>query len=284
MNKLKLLLVPFAFQVFGLTVAYADAPKLDIKCYSVASTRDFGYCTHQVKGSTNHEVLYYLHGAGSSEYEWQNSTALSNVYEAWGTNAPAVITISYGRTWMLAEKNDSSYSGLLEHFTEVAMPWAEKQLGYVPTSRILIGLSMGGFNASQLYLKRPGLFRKVELLCPLITNVSPYDSYDAINAYTQRTRAQPNQVARALNLTQTYYPNAAIWNQAAPIALANATVSSASAPIFVSVGAQDEYGFFEGAKAFADQVTAKGGMAKFILVQGGHCSFDAAAAVEFITQ
>jgi pimeloyl-ACP methyl ester carboxylesterase len=284
MNKFKLLVVAFLFQSFGLTLAYADVPNLQIQCYSVGSTRDFGYCIHKIKDSKSTDVLYYLHGAGSSEYEWQSLAALPKIYAAWGANAPAVISVSYGATWMLAEKNNSGYSGLFEHFTQNAMPWMEKYLGFTPTRRMIAGLSMGGFNASQLYLKKPGLFARAAFLCPAITSVSPYASSADIEAYVERTGASWAYVNRAMYLSQTYYPTSADWDKAAPVALASQVVTADSAPVFVSVGAQDQYGFQEGAKAFYDAIVAKGASAQWSLVQGGHCSFDVDAAVAFMTK
>lgn len=284
MNKMKVLFAALLFQSFSFAPAQANVPNLQVQCYSVSSTRNFGYCIHKMKDSTSTDVLYYLHGAGSSEYEWQYLGALSKIYAAWGANAPAVISVSYGATWMLAEKNGSGYSGLFEHFTENAMPWMEKQLGFTPTHRMLAGLSMGGFNASQLYLKKPGLFSRVAFLCPAMTSVSPYASSADIEAYVTRTNASWAYVNRALYLSQTYYPTSADWDKAAPVALASQVVTADSAPVFVSVGAQDQYGFQEGAKQFYDAIVAKGASAQWSLVDGGHCSFDVDAAVTFITK
>lgn len=283
MNKINIALFAFFFNFFGLTIAYAELPDMNIECHGVRSTYNFGYCVHQVKGSVSKDVLYYLHGVGSSEYEWQNNAALAKIYETWGANAPAVITISYGSFWLLSEKSEDT-RGLFEHFIGNAMPWAEKVLKFTPEKRMLSGASMGGFNASQLYLKQPTMFTKVAMLCPAITSVSPYASKADVDAYIERTHATRSYVNRAIYLSQMYYPTEAAWAKADPVANANQVVNNTFPAALITIGNQDEYGFQEGAKALADAITAKGGSAQWSLVEGKHCTFDVPAAISFLTQ
>ena len=127
------------------------------------------------------------------------------------------------------------------------------------------------------------MFTKVALLCPAITSLKPYAHDQEINDYIARTGAYRANVNNTLYLMQGYYQTDSAWNRAAPIANAEASVTSSFPPLFVSVGAQDQYGFFEGAKAFADAARSHGAQAKYVLVQGYHCAFDSKAAVEFLT-
>lgn len=234
----------------------------------------WNYCEYQVPGSTSKDVLYYFHGIGGSEYEWQNFPFYDKTYSLWGNSAPTVVTVSYGSAWLLAEQNSSGVSGLYEHFIHTALPYLETQLKLTPERRLLMGLSMGGFNASQLYLKNPELFNKVALACPALSTVSPYASREEIAAYQQRTGALDYYIARALGLSATYFPDEASWQTAAPVQQAQQRTNPTYPPLFVSGGMQDQYGFQEGGKAFVDAAAANGATAKWTPVQGPHCTFD----------
>jgi S-formylglutathione hydrolase FrmB len=192
----------------------------------------------------------------------------------WGNSAPVVISITYGSAWLLAEQNESGYSGLYENFVKVALPTIEKTRNIHPEHRMLMGLSMGGFNAAQVYLKNPELFTKVALACPAITTVGPYSGADEIAAYTARTHALSNYVNNALYLSSNYYPSQEAWDRADSIALANTQITSDSPPLYISGGMQDEYGFFEGAAEFASIAASKGVSATWVPLRGRHCTFD----------
>jgi len=254
---------------------------------TVCGTEDGGgisysYCIQQLPGTTSKDAVLYLHGQGGSEYEWQNSPFAETVYSQWGQAAPAVITISYGKTWLLAEKNSSSLSGLFEHFTQIALPALEAKLPFHPAHLILMGASMGGFNASQLYLKRPDLFSRIVLACPAIITFSPQAKDLEVGAYVARTGADRYYVDRALEMFSAFYPDTAAWSNAAPVDLASKMVTAQFPPVYVSCGDVDQYGFFEGAKAFADAVAKNGASSQWKLVPGPHCSFDVNGVASFV--
>ena len=262
--------------------AHAQSPTIR-SCYSVkGGAVRWDYCVYKPTQSKGQDVLYYLHGLEGSDTEWSELPHYDDVYQSWGANAPTVVTISYGGIWLLAEKNGSGYSGLYENFLNTALPFIEKTNNLTPSRRLLVGLSMGGFNAAQLYLKNPNLFARVALLCPAITTVGPYSSQTEINAYVARTHALWTNVRNALEVSSTYFPNESAWENADPISLASKQGNSTFPPLFVSGGLQDQYGFFEGAAYFASEVVSQGAQAIWDPVNGGHCSFDWQATANFI--
>jgi len=102
-------------------------------------------------------------------------TTPSQVRSEWAKNherVPTVISVSFGPVWLLAEKNGSPYSGLLNAFTEKVMPMLEAQLGGLHGRRLIVGESMGGFNTLQVALKTR-LFAKAAALCAPMAGVSP---------------------------------------------------------------------------------------------------------------
>lgn len=255
----------------------------DQACFRAsADNRSYSYCVHQVEGSINPDVVYYFHGAYGSAQDWTNSVYYQRIYEAWGAQAPTVISVSYGSLWLLAEKNSSARSGLFNHFVETALPAIEKARQLQPARRLLAGASMGGFNAVQLYLKKPELFSKVLLLCPALAKLTPYSSTAAVNEYINRTRASRSAIWNFLYLGQLYFPNEEAYKAADPFVLVQSHVGEFSPSLLVTIGLQDEYGFFEGSADFSDQAELTGANAAYVPLEGKHCSWDWSSATQFI--
>lgn len=281
MNKLKLLWLVAASIGFCGRATFAATP-LDIQCGIVHDSFTFGYCIHQVKGSVNSDVLYSFHRAGSSEYEWQHTSQNSNLYDEWGSHAPTVITVSYGNTWLLAEKNTSPQSGLLEHFIQNAIPILESLLSFTPLHRLLIGTEMGGFNAIQLYFKAPQLFSRIALLNPSISAVGPYDDEAMIDRSIQKTGADPQRVRRQLYFTSTYFPTQADWKNADPISLALQKSYSTFPALWVSSDPYDRQGFFEGTQMLINVIQEKGGLPHWTKTSGRKDLSDLSDAALFL--
>ena len=244
-------------------------------------------CVFTTVGSTSPDVVFYLHGIGGSEQEWATFHGLNDIRDSWthsGQQAPRIVTVSFGKAWLLAEKNSSKNSGLFELFTESVLPALEQELGGIKGRKILFGLSMGGFNAVQILLKKPKLFSKVVLACPALTHVSPYDSNADIQAYIDRTHADPLRVLRAVALARITYPDAKTWQTGDPFLLGNSLIGADSPPVLIHVGTEDEYGFFEGDQAFAELIQEKStNELQWVLMKGGHCTFDAEKIAQFIS-
>jgi pimeloyl-ACP methyl ester carboxylesterase len=285
MMNFKATLILLFLSFTGATSLSYATPRVSVQCdHQQGGGYWWNYCFYQTAGSTSKDVLYYFHGIHGNEYEWQNSPDYEKVYEVWGAAAPKVISISYGSAWLLAQKNSSPRSGLYDNFVDTAMPTIEAELKLQPAHRLLFGLSMGGFNAAQIYLKNSDLFTKFALACPAITSIGPYSSIEEILAYEKRTDASPADVNTALYLSHVYFPTPQDWNNAAPIAQATATVRADAPPLYVSGGMQDQYGFEEGAQAFVSAVNAKGARAKWVSLPGPHCTWDVEGTALFLIQ
>jgi pimeloyl-ACP methyl ester carboxylesterase len=281
--------VGIIFSFANISASVAQTPTAPPALPNVTCTQSSGggywydYCLHKVGTSTNPDVVYYLHGLNGSQYEWEDSPYYSQIYALWGNQAPTVVSITYGSIWLLAQTNSSGYSGLYENFVNTALPAIETANSLKPRRRLLFGLSMGGFNAVELYLKNPNLFASVALACPAITTVGPYDGSNAINNYINRTNASAYDVNEAIYVSETYFPTEADWLNAAPLTLVN-NVNASFPPLYVSGGMQDQYGFFEGASQFVAAVTARGAKASWTPLQGGHCTFDWQGTSLFLLQ
>jgi len=101
-----------------------------------------GYCIYTPTGTHSRDILYYFHGLGGQETYWgDDNYYTSQVRSEWAKNherVPTVISVSFGPVWLLAEKNGSPYSGLLNAFTEKVMPMLEAQLGGLHGRRLIV--------------------------------------------------------------------------------------------------------------------------------------------------
>lgn len=273
------------FLVIGLGAqAQAGPPEhRSSRCDSVnLDQRSWNYCIYRYPNSSN-TVAYFFHGLMADEREWQNYEKV--VLKRWNDTQkrpPTVVSVSFGSAWFLAEKNASSNSGLFEYFTETALPYLQRQLGFTSEENILFGLSMGGFNAAQLYFKLPGFFSRAALICPAMATVSPHASSAEVKEYIRRTGAQSWRVHIALNLAKSYFPTETDWQRHSPIKMAE-VLSPLSPPIYMSNGLKDEYGFHEGNLAFLQIAQDLGApIESTFRPQGGHCHVDSLPIADFL--
>jgi pimeloyl-ACP methyl ester carboxylesterase len=266
--------------------AIAASP-IQTTCQSFTAPAKWSYCVTRTEGSTNPDLLYYFHGAGGDEKGWSEKShePLRQTWEKIGHAAPTVVSISFGEVWLLAEKNASPASGLFELFVGFVIPKVEAELGGLKGKRLLFGLSMGGYNVSQLVLKAPDLFARAVLACPGFAGISVYSSQDDVMKYVERTGANPEKVQMAIEIARAFYPDEASWNRGSPLVLAEMLLSEKTPPLHISCGRQDDYGFFEGARIFADKASLRS--RKEVLwqsIQGKHCTLDQKSIAEFLAQ
>lgn len=290
---LKILLGLFLALSFS---AFADDYTHQCQPYPKGVPLPGGYCIHQPVGKSSGDVLYYFHGRGGSELQWQEEwyytaqiRAEWNKKHAW---RPTVISISFGPEWLLAEKNSSNLSGLFEFFTKSLLPMIENGIGGVKGRRLAMGESMGGFNTTQLALKTR-LFSKAAILCAPMTTVSPFSPIADIEKFIEQSAAQhywkpidptrvPNHVNSALNSLKAVFPSEKDWNTASPVVLAGTRKSRTS--FYVAAGFHDEYALYEGNEVFVEKLKASGMRVEWHPMWGGHCVMDIPSLARFLVR
>ncbi|MGE5086300.1 MAG: alpha/beta hydrolase [Bacillota bacterium] len=244
----------------------------------------FRYCLNHPDRKTNQDIVYFLHGLYGDEKTFftqtQGTVMMANYWRRHGYE-PTVVTVSFGDIWLLV--NNSKFP-LLPFFANQIMPFLEEKAGGLQHGRrLLMGQSMGGFNATEAALQIPGLFVKVALMCPAITTVGPYASQEEIDDYTKRTGASPMYVQLMLNIAKKVFEGPADWDNHDPIKLLERYPNDLVKPrFFVSTGTKDEFGFQEGSEVFVIKALEKGYEAQWVPVAGGHCSFNRIATANFI--
>ncbi len=263
--------------------AWADTTT---QCVNVAQPLPWTYCTTTTQGSRNFDLLYHFHGRGGSATDWSDEDYYSAMVRTeWArqqVQPPIVVSVSFGPIWLLVEKNKSPYSGLFEVFTRAVLPTVEKSLKHFSGRRMLVGESMGGFNASQIALKTGRAFDKVAILCPPMISLSPFAGEMEVDEFISSHKAKPDLVKGIIQLSQSFMPEMADWLSHAPLELAKTLVNSRSPNLYLSCGLYDEYGFFPGTELFAKMAFKQHARVQWRPLYGGHCAVDPISLALFL--
>lgn len=182
-----------------------------------------------------------------------------------GAAAPTVVGVSFGSHWLLSATEGRREVVLVSDFENSVLADVEKRLG-VPERRVAWGMSMGGYNAAELALRRPKLFARVALSCPALYLENPF---------TSKGRTVTEEDGRAL--FRYRLNDAAHWAADNPVALAQA--SERLPPFLLQPNRADEYGFLDGARALAAALSPRAVLAP---ADGIHCVVDAKQAADFL--
>ncbi len=248
----------------------------------------FKYCVTKSSESKSKDILYYFHGGGGDESGWLELS--SKFYEGWetkGLDVPAVITISFGEIWLLVEKNELPTSGLLNLFVAGIAPKLETMvLGAPPAKRFAIGLSMGGFNLTQLLqLGSRGLkFDNVALLCPALIALTPWAPQSEIDRFITKTGADPETVANVVEIGKSFVPNAMVWGEQVDPFENLSKVTKESSPKIILIVNSNDFTFRSGGLEYASRANALKLPLLSMEWPGGHCNIDEAKMTEFTSE
>jgi enterochelin esterase-like enzyme len=285
MLKILFLLLPALIVGSLQAKGFASLPD----CKQITGRTKWSYCISNIHPGSAQDIVYYFHGRGENERTFffkeglyprlRESMALSR------TNGPIVVTVSFGAIALLTERNSRGRSGLLDAFISQVLPTVEHQLGGIRGRRLLLGESLGGYSAAQLYLKYPSYFSKVALLCPALTRVGPFSKVAQISQYAKRTSASPRYVLSALALARLFYANSDEWENGNTLLQAARLLNSSYPPLHVQCGLEDQYGFYEGAHDLTVIARSRGVLdVSWKLVHGSHCSFDPDDVAKFLRE
>ncbi|WP_413578724.1 alpha/beta hydrolase-fold protein [Bdellovibrio sp. HCB290] len=278
---------PFALFVALISLLYLETslagvsePRCSAKSFNGVKVK---YCISDVDRTRNEDIVYFFHGISASEKSWFKKGDTQSITKEWSRQGyePTVMTISFGPVWMLVENRKYQYLPL---FRDQILPFLEGQVGGLRQGRrMIIGQSMGGFNAAQASLKMPGLFERVVLLCPAITVVGPYSPQQDINEYKRRTHAEGLLVDSLVGISQRYIVDNNDWDIHNVLNLPERYPMGVLKPrYYVSTGRGDNFGFQEGSEIFANTAIKSGFQAQSVPVFGYHCSFDRRGVSNFI--
>ncbi len=271
-----LLLLAFAQNAFATEICGQD----------IADGLKYRWCVDHNPESP--DVLYIMHGGGGNEHSWRESKLHEEFEQAWrekGVAAPSIITMSFNEgQWLLndlAPRDQASASGkvsvLIKPVVEIIMPALEAKVGGVRGKRMMMGWSMGGYNAPVLSLRHPGLFDSVALLCPGLGLVDPFLPPDQLERAIQALPAGTNAetVRRVAAWIRHEFETKENWARHEPLSLARG-LQKTKTKYFLTCTRDDEYGFFPGAEEFTRVMAGKTSVEWHPLETGGHCAQDLA--------
>ncbi len=273
---------------FAAVTSWAAETKTD--CYKEEKPVPYQYCITYTEGSKHEEVLYYLHPITFGPKAWSEDKQIQSIADEWKKlkkELPTVVTVSFGPIWVLAPKQaDLPNSGLLEVFVKDVQPTIEKdKLNTKNPKRLLLGKSMGGLNAFQLYTENQKDYAKAALICPAISSVSPFITDEELNTFAKNTKgANKFLVIQARGLAKKYFTEAS-WKSDSPLARAEKVLAKDSPPLYLSGDTLDQWGFYPGALELKKIAEGKKLDFKWVNLEGAHCvPGDSAEVAKFLAE
>ncbi len=141
---------------------------------------------------------------------------------------------------------------------------------------------MGGYNVSALILARPDLFRRVAIVCPMLSGLSPRSSEKEIDAFVEKTGARREWILEALEWLKWEFPTDREWHDENPLEV-TLVPQIKSLRVHASCGDQDEYGYHETARAMRDRLKRAGASVEWQSLKGHHCVSDGVRLAHFFT-
>lgn len=272
--------------LIALLLFTAGAAKADFCGKAAEGALNYSYCIHPSPDASNKDLLLHFHGLGGGANTWKNARNYQRVRQHIlnsGKSLPTVITISFGKLWLLTEvvERNNRYGVVMNKI----LPYLEALAGFDGRGRrLLLGESMGGFNALQMFLKNPGRFARVAIICPAVADLTPWATQAELQDYIRRTGASPLRVAFFMDVAADEFPTAADWDAHNPLLLAKSAAITPTA-VYLSGDEFDEYGFFEGATLLHRILKRKTRDYQWDPVIGGrHCQMHTANIARFLSQ
>ncbi len=260
--------------------------RLVSRLLSEEKPRPWKACVTVTRDSPSRDVLYFLHGGNGEAASWIRpegwAPLVRRTWEREGRQAPVVVTVSFGPHWLLVPQGEDPRSGLLEFFLDHVMPAVESTLEAPPRKRLLLGSSMGGFNAVMLLLKRPEIFSRAAILCPAVPVLSPFAPAERVAAFARENGVPGSDVEHFLGLLREVFPDEASWETVDPLRRARTGFGPATPPLYVSCGREDEMGFFPAARGLAEAARENGVPVVWAPLPGRHCSIDPEGVARFL--
>jgi hypothetical protein len=261
----------------------ASVPGVEMKCFKENTAVPWSYCINRVASEKDSNTLvYHFHGRRGNETWWNDSTYYSGeLYRDWqksGSFLPVVVSISFGPLWLLKEGE------LLDTFVDVVMPKIESSLNMTIDQRFVVGESMGGVNALQVWLKTGSLFDKAAALCPPIPTISPMASTSQMVEFINQTETSWLRGFMMLTIGRHFYKDEENWQQNNPLSLVENTELSQLGDLYLTCGKRDDWGCMSGSKKLVKSIKEKGGNVEWVPREGGHCDIDHNTLAQFLSR
>lgn len=263
----------FAF-VFASWLSPICAGQARVDCSSLDSRvlhRPVRYCVmlpaaYESDAKRKFPAIYFLHGLGENEQTLLRSGGWDLIQDLRQQHkiGDFLIIAPEGRGSFFinsADGRDRYSSFFLTEF----IPYIEAHFRLIHDrkARAVTGLSMGGYGALRFAFAHPELFASVSAQSPALIVETPHQMNEDLR--------DAGPLAKLLGGVFGNPINVAHWKENNPFELARRNRAQLKTQsIYVNCGAQDEYGFSEGANKLDKQLQSEGIAHKFHLYPGGH--------------
>jgi len=259
-----------------------DGTKME--CSEVDEEIKWSFCITKVPGSKNENVLYHFHGRNGNATWWNDKTYhTGKVHKQWLSmekDPPSVISISFGKLWMLTAKKDNK--GLIDTFVNKIMPNVEARLGHKVGDRMLFGISMGGVNSIFASLHRPSLFKKTAVLCSPLPTISHHSSFSKMFDYYKTSSISLYRTAMKIYMSWKFFSTQEIWDINNPVDILKNKTFTSLPDFYVSCGKKDDWDCMNGSQAFVNELKRIGQSVEWVPREGGHCDIDHKSVASFL--
>lgn len=244
----------------------------------VRSGRTYNWCIDAQDGSTNGDVLFAFHGAGDDETMWATGVhgrAITAGLKNRIGDLPTVISVSLGRWWLATDlRGPDDTPSITDELLNSVLPELESKIPTPVKHHFILGLSMGSFNAVQLFFRATSRFDRLVLMCAAIQTIGAFSDPSAIqHAIDEHPFIRPDDYRGFLEWQERTFQTPDVWLRHNPLAWIGAAAAS-TPPIYITVGHEDEFGFYDGAEEFARVGVMRGLNVKWKPLTGGHCAYD----------
>ena len=244
------------------------------------------YCINKASNSTNTDVLYYLHARNGNATWWNDQEYhTGELYKVWrkqGLDAPTVVSISFGKLWVLSAYNKKIEGGLNSVFYKTVIPTVEKRLDGNIGERMIAGISMGGFNTLLAALRPNTVFTKAASICSPVPTVSHHDGVRRVLKSAKETGTSFKRAFLLWQFSYRYFPSKEIWQENDPLTLSKSFNPETGPAMYVTCGKTDDWGCFKGSELLVSTIENAGGDVQWVPREGGHCDVDYASLAAFL--
>jgi hypothetical protein len=297
---LKSMMVIFTALIFS-TSALANSSQtqqfipsgLNQECTELKNARNAKFCITETTASTNRDLVIFFHPRGTTEKNWISGSVGKNLRDHWKKKnlaPPVIATVSFGKFSILVRKNSKKRSGLLETFYSSVLPLIEHKV-YQGKKALnkpsLLGFSMGGFNALQVYFHDQSYWKRIALINPAISSpdFTPFTSDKTLRKIAKKENISFMALYSAKIHGKVFFDNIKEWEASSPLSSARRSLTSKSPEILLNCGTRDHFGFYLGCKELKKISTTNSAPTTLKLkVNGSHSEFDHKTVGDFLVK
>lgn len=254
-------------------------PSLEMRCAQETAPVFWRYCVHRSPGSTSRDLLVHFHGRRGTERWWNDATYYpAELYAHWktaGEQPPTVVSISFGPLWLLVGDTGEAFESVFERARAHAADWA----GHDFDRHLLVGESMGGYNALLAGLDGKDRFDRVAALCPPLSAESPF----GWGTLTRMGESSSREAFMLLAFSRAFFEDDEHWRRTDPIPRILAG-EDFEPRLHLSCGERDPWGCAVGGDALVRGLRTQGDAPDWTLLPAGHCAIDTQRVAAFLTE